>query len=72
MEDELILNVQCNSCLDWFPQDHEVANRLGLQAWTTHILEDHPDSKQAQMLDALLLEAILDGRTMNGEQEAVS
>jgi hypothetical protein len=63
-----VLEVQCNVCFGWFPQDHEDAARQGIQAWTQHHLEDHPEGNVAQMLDSLLLEAILNGRTMSGEE----
>lgn len=53
MDDE-VLELRCEVCETWHPQDHEDAERLAIEAWTTHMLRLHPEHETSQVLVAAL------------------
>jgi len=58
--DENTLEIQCPVCEMWCMGEKGYASVLK-PWWITHMLEEHPKSNIALMLDNLLLDSILDG-----------
>jgi len=58
--EEMRLEIQCPMCAVWCVGEKEFASDLD-PWWIKHILEEHPKSNIALILDQIMLDSILDG-----------
>lgn len=61
--DDEVLELRCDVCETWHPQDHEDAERLDIEAWSTHMMRLHPEHSYSQLMDEIMLADILSGGT---------
>lgn len=59
--ERMVHQAECPECFTWHPSDHEDAQDMGVPAWTTHMLDEHPECEMTQILDTIMLQGILEG-----------